>query len=116
MTKAQVWKDLSVTEYILFCKLKLENVTHEADYERSWKRQNDDLRRFRGAQRSHDLGSPNGWLIWFKCRTVRVYRGFSLGQTCEILFVRGTISFYNEKLQFLHAGRSAIWNASNVLK
>ena len=78
MTKAQFWKDPSVTEYIPFCKLKSKNVTHEVDHERSRKRQNDDLRRFRGAQRSHDWGSPNGWLIWFKCRTVRVYRGFFL--------------------------------------
>ena len=112
MTKAQAWKDPSVTEYIPFCKLKSENVTHEADHERSRKRQNDDLRRFRGAQRSHDWGSPNGWLIWFKCRTVRVYRGFFPGQTCELLFVRGTISFYNEKLQILPVGEGARWNVS----
>ena len=112
MTKAQDWKDPLVTEYILLCKLKLENVTHEVDHECSWKRQNDDLRWFWGAQRSHDWGSPNGWLIWFKCRTVRVYMGFSLGQTCELLFVRGTISFYNEKLQIFPVGEGARWNVS----
>ena len=43
MTKAQAWKDPSVTEYIPFCKLTSENVTHEVDHERSRKRQNDDL-------------------------------------------------------------------------
>ena len=79
VTLSQAWKDTSVTKYIPFCKSKLENVTHEADHERLQKRQNDDLRRFRGAQRSHNWGSPNGWLIWFKCRTVRVYRGLSPG-------------------------------------
>ena len=46
-------------------KLKSKNVTHEVNHEYSQKRQNGDLRRFQGAQRSHDWGSPNGWLIWF---------------------------------------------------
>ena len=58
MTKSQAWKDPPVTEYIPFCKLKSENVTHEVDHERSQKRQNDDLRRFQGAQRSHEWGHP----------------------------------------------------------
>ena len=57
-------------------------------------------------------GSPNGWLIWFKYRIVRVYRGFSPGKTCELLFVRGTISFYNQKLQILPVGEGAMWNVS----
>ena len=35
VTKSQAWKDPSVTEYIPLCKLKSENVTHEADHERS---------------------------------------------------------------------------------
>ena len=57
-------------------KLKSENVTHEVNHEYSRKRQNGDIRRFWGAQRSHGWGSPRGWLIWFKYRKVRVYKGF----------------------------------------
>ena len=37
---------------------------------------------------------------------------FSGGQTCELLFVRGTISFYNEKLQILPVGEGVMWNVS----
>ena len=37
---------------------------------------------------------------------------FFLGQTCELLFVRGTISFYNEKLQILPVGEGVMWNVS----
>ena len=57
-------------------------------------------------------GSPNGWLIWFKYRTVRVYRGFFPGKTCELLFVRGTISFYNQQLQIFLVGEGDMWNVS----
>ena len=80
------------------------------NHEYSRKRQNGDIRWFRGAQRSHDWGSPNDWLIWFKYRIVRVYRGFFPRKTCEILFVRGTTSFYNKKLQILLVGEGAMWN------
>ena len=46
MTKSQARKDPSITNYIPFCKLKSENVTHEVDHECSWKRQNGDIRWF----------------------------------------------------------------------
>ena len=74
------------------------------------KDKNGDIRRFRGAQRSHDWGSPNGWMIWFKCRKVRVYRGFFPGKNCEVLFVRGTTSFYNKNSQILPVEEGAVWN------
>ena len=35
---------------------------------------------------------------------------FFLGKTCELLFVRGTTSFYNKKLQILPVGEGAVWN------
>ena len=82
------------------------------NHEYSRKRQNGDIRRFRGAQMSHDWGSSNGWLIWFKYRKVRVYRGFFPGKTYELLFVRGTISFYNQQLQILPIGEGDMWNVS----
>ena len=36
--------------------------------------------------------------------------GFFPGKTCEPLFVRGTTSFYNKKLQILPVGEGAMWN------
>ena len=41
---------------------------------------------------------------------------FSCGQTCELLFVRGTISFYNEKLQIVPVGEGVMWKVFNVIK
>ena len=37
---------------------------------------------------------------------------FFPGETCKLLFVRGTISFYNQKLQLLPVGERAMWNIS----
>ena len=62
-------------------------------------------------------GSLRGLLYSLNRVELALRRGFfSLEKICKHSVVRGTISFYNEKLQFWHAGRSAIWNASNVLK
>ena len=36
--------------------------------------------------------------------------GFFPGKTCELLFVRGTTSFYNKKLQIFPIGEGAVWN------
>ena len=33
-----------------------------------------------------------------------------LGSTCELLFVRGTTSFYNKKLKIVPIGEGAVWN------
>ena len=59
----------------------------------------------------HTFGAAQavGW-FWFKYRKVRVYNGFFPGKTCELLFVRGTTSFYNKKLQILPVGEGARWN------
>ena len=35
---------------------------------------------------------------------------FFPGETCESLVVRGTTSFYNNKLQILPIGEGAVWN------
>ena len=35
---------------------------------------------------------------------------FSPGETCEPFVVRGTTSFYNNKLQILPVGEGAAWN------
>ena len=64
-----------------------------------------------GESKGHTVGAAQGVLLfWFKYSKVRVYRGFFLGKTCELLFVRGTTSFYNKKLQILPVGEGAVWN------
>ena len=39
-------------------------------------------------------------------------RGFSPGKKCNLMIVRGTISFYNQRLQIFPVGGSAMWNVS----
>ena len=56
------------------------------------------------------LGQPKGSTVWFKYRKVRGNRGFFPGETCEPLVVRGTTSFYNNKLQIFPVGEVAVWN------
>ena len=68
------------------------------------------LNGFWGAQRSDGWGIPRVWLFLYKERKVREERGFSPGKTCDLLFVRGTTSFYNKKLQILPVGEGAMWN------
>ena len=63
-----------------------------------------------GAQRSPRRGSPKGFRVLYKDRKVRGNGGFFLGETCEPFVVRGTTSFYNNKLQILLVGEGAMWN------
>ena len=37
-------------------------------------------------------------------------RGFFPGETCEPFVVRGTTSFYNNKLQIFPVGEGDVWN------
>ena len=56
-------------------------------------------------------GATQGFLLfWFKYRKVRVYKGFFPRGTCEPVVVRGTTSFYNNKLQILPIGEGVVWN------
>ena len=48
--------------------------------------------------------------LQYKYNRVRENRGFFPGETCEPLVVRGTTSFYNNKLQILLVGEGAMWN------
>ena len=53
-------------------------------------------------------------VCWF-CLNIwklEVTRGFFPGKTCNLMLVRGTISFYNQRLQILPVGGSAVWNMS----
>ena len=56
-------------------------------------------------------GEPKGFGgFLYKERKVREERGFFPGKTCELLFVRGTTSFYNKKLQIFPVGEGVVWN------
>ena len=71
------------------------------------------MKRFDGPKGHTFGGSSSGQLFQFKYLKVRTDRGFFQGEkTCKLLFVRGTISFYNEKLQILHVGEGGMWNVS----
>ena len=63
------------------------------------------------------LGSPKvtwgGAAQGFCCFCIKIGKleaPFFLQETCEPLIVRGTTSFYNNKLQILHVGEGAMWN------
>ena len=83
------------------------------NHEYSRKRQNCEIKWFFGeVQRSDGWGSPRVLLFLYKERKVREDRGFFPRKTCELLFVRGTTSFHNKKLQILPIGEGAMWNVS----
>ena len=64
-----------------------------------------------GEPKGHTMGETQtvGW-FGLNVGQLEFTGAFFLGQTCELLFVRGTISFYNEKLQILPIGEGAVWN------
>ena len=75
------------------------------------KRQNCDIKLFFGeVQRLDGWGIPTVLLFLYKEKKVRENKGFFLGKTCELSFVRGTTSFYNKKLQIFPVGEGAVWN------
>ena len=56
-------------------------------------------------------GEPKGFGgFCIKTGKLEGRRGFFPGKTCELLFVRGTTSFCNEKLQILPVGEGTVWN------
>ena len=63
-----------------------------------------------GKPKGQGWGNPKVWGFLYKDRKVRGNRGFFPGKTCELLFVRGTTSFYNKKLQILPVGEGVVWN------
>ena len=62
------------------------------------------------AERSRGRETQRFCGFLYKDRKVRGNGGFFPGKTCELLFVRGTTSFYNKKLQILPIGEGAVWN------
>ena len=63
-----------------------------------------------GKLEGQGTGQPKGCVVLYKDRKVRGNQGFFPGKTCEPLVVRGTTSFYNNKLQILPVGEGAVWN------
>ena len=57
------------------------------------------------------VGAAQG-VGWFglNIRKLKFTGAFSLEKTCELLFVRGTTSFYNKKSQIFPVGEGAVWN------
>ena len=67
------------------------------------------LRRRKG----HALGGkPKRFTVCLNTGKLEVTRTFSWENFVNHLFVRGTTSFYNQKLQLLPTGESEIWNVS----
>ena len=61
--------------------------------------------------KGHMVGATQGvGLFGLNIGKLEFTRGFFPGKTCELLFVRGTTSFYNKKLQILPIGEGAVWN------
>ena len=63
-----------------------------------------------GSSKVTQWGNPMVLLFLYKDRKVRGNEGFFPGETCEPLVVRGTTSFYNNKLQILPVGEGVVWN------
>ena len=58
------------------------------------------------------LGGNPKVLSWFLYKYTKFRRGEGIfpNEACELLVVRGTISFCNNKITILPVGESAVWN------
>ena len=66
-----------------------------------------------GRPKGHALGgNPNDLLFCLNTGKLEVTRNFSLEKLVTHFIVRGTTSFYNQKLQLFPAGESERWNVS----
>ena len=65
----------------------------------------------REARRSRGVSTQMFCGFLYKDRKFRGNRGFFPGKTCELLFIRGTTSFYNKKLQIFPVGEGVVWNS-----
>ena len=112
-TGAQAWKGSSVTKLVPFYEVLISlnlkyNVLCESWALTNW--QNCEIKTVRGAERSRDGGNPKVLLFCIKIGKLEGMGDFFPGKTCEPVVVRGTISFYNNKLQILPVGEGAMWN------
>ena len=70
------------------------------------------MKRFEGPKGRTFGGSPSGRLFQFKYLKARTDKGLFPWKTCNLMLVRGTISFYNQRIQIFPVGGSAMWNVS----
>ena len=63
-----------------------------------------------GSPKVTQEGKPKGFAVLYKCRKIRGKEGFFPGKTCEPLVVRGTTSFYNNKITIFPVGEGVVWN------
>ena len=56
------------------------------------------------------VGQPKGWAGSCINGKREKEKGLFPGETCELLVVRGTISFCNNKITILPVGESVVWN------
>ena len=56
------------------------------------------------------MGQPKGWAGTCINGKREKEKGIFPRETCELLVVRGTISFCNNKITIFPVGESAVWN------
>ena len=56
------------------------------------------------------VGKPKGWVGSYINGKKEKEKGLFPRETCELLVVRGTTSFCNNKITILSVGESAVWN------
>ena len=56
------------------------------------------------------MGQPKGWVDSCVNGKRDKERGLSPRETCELLVVRGTTSFCNNKITIFPVGESVVWN------
>ena len=88
------------------------SISYSVDSELAQKRWKRGIWNVRRTEKSHVWVKPKRPTVEFKYVKDRTYGGFFPGKTCNLILVRGTISFYNQRLQILPVGGSAVWNMS----
>ena len=74
------------------------------------KKQNCEIKRF-WEPKGQTVGEAQGFYCFcINGGNLKKRRRFFPGKTCDLLFVRGTTSFYNKKLKIFPVGEGAVWN------
>ena len=89
---------------------------YSADHEHTKKRWKEEYETLKEPKSHMFGGSPNDLLFEFKYWKVRIYKGFFPWQTCKLLLVRGTISFYKPETANFASWRKCYVEYINVIK
>ena len=71
-----------------------------------------DMKRSKNRKVRRLWGNPSDLLFCLNIWKLIARGGFFPWETCNLMLVRGTISFYNQGLQILPVGGSTMWNMS----